>query len=226
MKPVIVALDVADEVQALQYVKNLSSHVDLFKVGPPLYLKFPNVVARIKDLGKDVFLDLKFHDIPNTVEASVRSAASLGVYSLTLHVSGGREMLKRAAQIAGRPKLWGVTVLTSQEPNDRKELGFEGTAEEAVPRYAKLAQEAGLDGVVSSVHEVASIKKICGASFVCVTPGIRLKGDALGDQKRVATPEAAARAGADFLVVGRPILESKNPSQVIEEIYDQIESKS
>ncbi|MCA6071500.1 MAG: orotidine-5'-phosphate decarboxylase [Endomicrobium sp.] len=154
-------------------------------------------------------MDLKFHDIPATVKRSVESARDLGVFSLTTHSIGGEEMLKAAASIENRPKIWAVTVLTSQI-----------TTPEEVARRAKLTKSCGIDGVISSPLEIALIKKECGKDFNVVTPGIRLL-KVNDDQKRVATPEIAIKEGADFIVVGRPILEAENPAEAAKNIYER-----
>jgi orotidine-5'-phosphate decarboxylase len=211
MKKLIVALDVHDEKKAIELVDTLSPWVDLFKVGPILFLKTgPSLIKKIKERGKEVFLDLKFHDIPNTVKESVASAAELGVYSLTLHSSGGEEMIKLAASLKNRPKLWCVTVLTSQN-----------ASQEQVVERALLARNSGADGVIASPHEAEAIKKACGNAFSVTTPGIRL-ASANDDQKRVATPSVAIKAGADFIVVGRPIIEANNPAAVAKQITEEI----
>ena len=214
MKPLILALDVFDYEEAMNYVDMLSDHVDIFKVGPILFLKHGHkVVNEINKKGKKVFLDMKFHDIPATVERSVKSAGDLGVYSLTLHSCGGMEMLQRASLLKNRPKLWAVTVLTSQD-----------TSTKEVVKRAKLAKDAGVDGVISSVHEASQIKKACGSGFSVITPGIRF-ADRQDDQKRVATPKAAIESGADFIVVGRPVLEADDPIEMVDRIYGNIDGK-
>lgn len=211
MKKTILALDVYDFKKAEKIVKDTSEYIDLFKVGPILFLQSgKEIIKMIKDNGKEVFLDMKFHDIPATVKRSVESAKELGVYSLTVHSIGGEEMLKAAASVENRPKIWAVTVLTSQI-----------TTPEEVIKRAKLAKECGVDGVIASPLEVALIKKECGKEFNVVTPGIRpAKAD--DDQKRVATPESAVKDGADFIVVGRPILEATDPAEAAKNIYESI----
>ncbi|MCB4790317.1 MAG: orotidine-5'-phosphate decarboxylase [Elusimicrobia bacterium] len=211
MKKLILALDIYEEKKALDMVKALSEYVDIFKVGPILFLKSgPSIVGKIKKLNKEVFLDLKFHDIPQTVKRAVQSAADLGVYSLTLHSSGGKDMIAEASSIQNRPKLWAVTVLTSQE-----------TKPEKVVELAILAKESGADGVIASPLEIGLIKKECGREFTVVTPGIRI-ANANDDQKRVAAPSSAIKAGADFIVVGRPIIEAENPKEAAKKIYEEI----
>jgi len=207
----ILALDVYDFKKAEKLVKDLSEYIDIFKVGPILFLQSgKEIIKMIKDNGKEVFLDLKFHDIPATVQRSVESAKDLGVYSLTVHSCGGREMLELASSVKNRPKIWAVTVLTSQLT----------TSKEVVQR-AELAKRCGVDGVISSPLEIEAIKKACGNSFEVVTPGIRpVKVD--DDQKRVATPELAIKTGANYIVVGRPIIEAKDPVEVAKNIYESI----
>lgn len=210
MKKTILALDVYDLQNAENLVKETSPYIDVYKVGPILFLKAgKEIIKIIKDNGKEVFLDLKFHDIPATVKRSVESARELGVFSLTVHSIGGEEMLKAAASVENRPKIWAVTVLTSQI-----------TMPEEVLRRAKLTKTCGIDGVISSPLEISLIKKECGKEFNVVTPGIRL-AKTNDDQKRVATPETAIKEGADFIVIGRTILEAENPIEVAKNIYER-----
>jgi len=211
MNKTILALDVFDFKKAEKLVKDLSPYIDVFKVGPILFLQSgKEIIKMINDNGKKVFLDLKFHDIPATVQRAVQSARDLGVYSLTVHSCGGEEMLKLATSVENRPKIWAVTVLTSQV-----------TTPEEVVRRAKLAKECGVDGVISSPLEIETIKSNCGKKFEVVTPGIRpIKVN--DDQKRVATPESAVKAGANFIVVGRPIIQAENPVEVAKNIYESI----
>lgn len=207
----ILALDVFDLKKAESLIKDLSPYIDVYKVGPILFLQSgKEVIKMINDLGKKVFLDLKFHDIPATVERAVKSARDLGVYSLTVHSCGGEEMLKLATAVENRPKIWAVTVLTSQK-----------TTPEEVVRRAKLAKECGVDGVISSPLEIETIKTNCGKEFEVVTPGIR-PVSLNDDQKRVATPESAVKAGANFIVVGRPIIAAENPVEAAKNIYNSI----
>ena len=213
MKKLIVALDVNDKGKALKLVAELSPYADIFKVGPILFLKEgKEIIKSIKDAGKEVFLDLKFHDIPATVQRSVESARDIGVYSLTLHSSGGREMLCAASSVEKRPALWAVTVLTSQK-----------TSPDEVVKRARLAKECGLNGVIASPLEIEEIKNACGKDFTVVTPGIRLQ-DSKDDQKRVATPSAAIKAGADFIVVGRPVIEAPSPAEAAKKISEEMYS--
>lgn len=211
MNKTILALDVFDFNKAEKLVKDLSPYIDIFKVGPILFLQSgKEIIKMINDNGKKVFLDLKFHDIPATVQRAVQSARDLGVYTLTVHSCGGEEMLKLATSVENRPKIWAVTVLTSQV-----------TTPEEVVRRAKLAKDCGVDGVISSPLEIETIKANCGKEFEVVTPGIRPVKVA-DDQKRVATPESAVKAGANFIVVGRPIIQAENPVEVAKNIYESI----
>jgi orotidine-5'-phosphate decarboxylase len=204
------------------------------KVGMELfYAAGPQFVLELKDAGYNVFLDLKLHDIPNTVKGGSASIARLGVDMFNVHAAGGRAMMEAAregveqalssAPGAAKPILIGVTQLTStsrQMLND--EIGIAGPIEEAVLRYAEAARNAGLDGVVASPLEVARIKERCGASFVTVTPGIRPAGAAIGDQSRVMTPEQAFAEGTDYIVIGRPITAADDPREAIERIVTSI----
>ena len=211
MNKTILALDVFDFKKAEKLVKDLSPYIDVFKVGPILFLQSgKEIIKMINDNGKKVFLDLKFHDIPATVQRAVQSARDLGVYSLTVHSCGGEEMLKLATSVENRPKIWAVTVLTSQV-----------TTPEEVLRRAKLAKDCGVDGVISSPLEIETIKSNCGKEFEVVTPGIR-PVKVQDDQKRVATPESAVKAGANFIVVGRPIIQAENSVEVAKNIYESI----
>jgi orotidine-5'-phosphate decarboxylase len=213
MKKIILALDIYDFEKAKQLVKETSRYIDIFKVGPILFLKYgKEIIKMIIDSGKEVFLDLKFHDIPNTVKRSVEAAKELGIFSLTVHSAGGEEMLKSATSVKNKPKIWAVTTLTSQIASP-----------EEVLKKAILSKSCGVDGVISSPSEVSFIKKECGKEFTVVTPGIRLiKSN--DDQKRTATPEVAVKAGADFIVVGRPIIEANNHVEAAKTIYESIKT--
>lgn len=219
MKPLIVALDVDTEKEALELIRATRKHVDIFKVGPSLVLKYgPDILKRIRKTGKKIFLDLKFHDIPNTMARSVAEAAKNGIFSATVHTSAGFQALKTVAELKGRPQIWGVTVLTSLSSDDLTDLGFERSPLEQAARLARLAKKAAIDGIVASVGETAALRQVLGPNFTVVTPGIRLPENSVGDQKRVATPSHAREAGANFIVVGRPIIESKEPDMVAEQI--------
>lgn len=217
----IVALDLPDPARAEKLVKLLASEVGLFKVGKQLFVNSgPTTVRMIQDVGGEVFLDLKFHDIPNTVAAASVEATRLGVRMFNLHASGGSTMMHTTAAAVNRvceeeslrqPWILAVTVLTSLDQQDLETLGVQQSLEQQVTRLACLAQDAGMSGVVCSAHEVPRIRAACGAPFMVVTPGIRPLDQGSGDQKRVMTPGDAVRAGIDYIVVGRPITESSDP---------------
>ncbi len=222
MKPLIVALDVEAEKEALAWVEKLSPWVDLFKVGPVLFLKGGQPLLKsLQNAGANIFLDMKFHDIPSVVKRAIEQAGEWGVFSATIHTAGGLEMMQQAAAVKQRPQLWGVTVLTSLDESDLKALGVGRSVAEQVVHLAKEAARAGLDGVISSGGDVKNIKQAVGSKFAVVTPGMRLEASA-DDQKRALTPWDARRNGADFFVVGRPILEAKDPVQVVKTIYDKL----
>lgn len=223
MKSLIVALDLPTATEALGLVDELGEEADYFKVGSQLFTREgPALVRELKDQGKRVFLDLKYHDIPHTVALAVEAAAELGIDMLTLHASGGTSMMKAARDAVGAdgPTLVGVTLLTSFSASDVEEVWNKEirSIRDDVARLAGLAAEAGLDGVVSSAMEVEAVKRRHGPGFLVVTPGIRSAGERAGDQSRIATPADAVRAGADYLVVGRPIYEAKEPRAVFETI--------
>jgi orotidine-5'-phosphate decarboxylase len=221
----IVALDVESRERAGRLVAELLPHVSMFKVGKELFTtEGPEVVRSIVASGGRVFLDLKFHDIPNTVAKAVGAAAQLGAFFVTLHVSGGRAMLEAAASAlpAEGTQLLGVTVLTSHTDETLKETGAGGTVKETVGRLAILARESGLDGVVCSPHEITLIRESVGNDLLIVTPGIRPKGSAKGDQARVTTPLEALRLGADYIVVGRPITEATSPADAAQAIVEEL----
>ena len=211
---IIVALDTDSPDSALAVVEALAGEVGMFKVGMELFPRGgPELVRKVRETGADVFLDLKFHDIPNTVAGGVRSAAALGVKFATVHASGGREMLARAAEAARGTgtMVLAVTVLTSIDESDLSEIGFSSPPADLVVRLARMAVREGIGGIVCSAREVAAVRELAGRSAVLVTPGVRLPEDAVGDQKRVVTPFDAMRNGADYLVVGRPITKAADP---------------
>ena len=217
----IFALDVASVPEAIELVKLLRGEVGMFKIGKQLFLHAgPEIVREIKQQGAEVFLDLKFHDIPRTVAKASAEATRLGIRMFDLHASGSVAMMRQTIAEVNkvcrtehlvRPKLLAVTVLTSLNQDDLRRLGVRSGVESQVVRLARLAREAGMDGVVASPHEVARIRKECGRKFLIVTPGIRPPRGAMDDQKRVMTPEAAVRAGANYLVVGSPIRDAADP---------------
>jgi orotidine-5'-phosphate decarboxylase len=208
--------------------KRLRGATGLFKVGSQLFTaEGPKVVQKLADLGHGIFLDLKFHDIPNTVAGAVSSAAALaGVKLLTLHATGGLAMMEAARGAVGvgkkRPALLGVTILTSMDAPTMESVGLAGTPASRALDLARLALQAGLDGVVASAHEVAAIRQACGPNFLIVVPGIRPASASLNDQSRVATPASAIRAGASYLVVGRPITGERDPRQAALAIATEI----
>lgn len=224
---VITALDYPDAASALECAKRLKPELCALKVGKELFTAAgPQLVEKLQDQGFKIFLDLKFHDIPNTTAKAVAAAARLGVWMVNVHCSGGRVMMEAAAEAAAsqahKPILIGVTVLTSMDEAQLKDLGITDPIDEVVLRLASLAKECGLDGVVSSAREAALIKECIAQPFVNVTPGIRPAGAALGDQKRVLTPLEALKAGADYLVIGRPITQAADPVAALESINAEI----
>ena len=224
----IVALDVPTLAAASKLVDTLSPTVDCYKIGKELFTsEGPAVVKMVHDRGAKVFLDLKFHDIPNTVAGAVRAAARLGVWMVNVHVCGGADMMREAAQAAAAspkpPLVIGVTVLTSMNEAGLKEVGVTGSAVgEQVVRLARLAKSNGLSGVVASAQEATTLRRAFGKDFLIVTPGVRPAGSAAGDQKRILTPRDAITAGADHLVVGRPITESADPKAAAEAILKEM----
>ena len=224
----IVALDLADANKALALVQQLGDTVTFYKVGKELFTAVgPSIVRELVDSGKKVFLDLKFHDIPNTVAGAVRSASALGVSLLTVHASGGSKMLQAAAEAAAqsatRPIILAVTVLTSLALEDLGEIGISGTVEAQVLRLSALALNAGCGGIVASAQESSRLRQSLGDRFTLVTPGIRPDGGIAADQARVVTPELAIRSGANYLVVGRPITAADHPKDAALTILRQIE---
>jgi orotidine-5'-phosphate decarboxylase len=221
----IVALDVPGADQARRLVDALAGAVGMFKVGSELFTAAgPDFVRELVARGEHVFLDLKFHDIPNTVAGAVASAGQLGVSLIDVHGLGGRAMMAAAAGAlpAMGCRLLAVTILTSHDEATLGELGLPGTIHHSVDRLARLAKDAGVDGVVASPQEVALVREACGDGFLIVTPGIRPTGAARGDQARLATPREARRAGADYLVVGRPITQSADPRGAAAAILDEM----
>src|SRR5215475_16070596 len=229
----IVALDFDSLNTALKFAKPLADLVGMFKIGSQLFTAAgPAAVKEISALGPGIFLDLKFHDIPNTVAGAVLSAAAMtGVQLVNVHALGGTAMLHAAAQAisagvpmgADRPRLIAVTVLTSMDAKAIREVGIGGPPKSRVVKLAKLAQEAGVDGVVASVQEAKAIRKARGPEFLIVTPGVRPKeqsADDKDDQARTATPREAIKAGADFIVVGRPIIAAADPRAAAQAIVD------
>ncbi|MDP2633612.1 MULTISPECIES: orotidine-5'-phosphate decarboxylase [unclassified Pseudoalteromonas] len=227
-KKVLIALDYDDQQTALNFVKQLSPDTCRLKVGKEMFTYFgPAFVKELIELGFDVFLDLKFHDIPNTVAKAVTAAAKMGVWMVNVHASGGVEMMTKAKQALEQfgddaPLLIAVTVLTSMDAAELTRLGVDKTPAEQVIYLAKLAKESGLDGVVCSAQEAKQLKAALGDEFKLVTPGIRPAGSDAGDQKRIMTPKQAIDDGSDYLVVGRPITQAADPVAVLKAINDSL----
>ena len=229
----IFALDVDSLRDAETLVDELLPEVGMFKIGKQLFLHSgPAVVRLVKERGSDVFLDLKFHDIPRTVAKAGVEAARLGVRIFDVHASGSAEMMRATVAEVGRtcrrqglakPKMLAVTVLTSLSREDLKRVGIMAGIESQVVRLARLAKESGMDGAVASPQEIGAIRKACGRGFTIVTPGVRLAKDAHDDQKRVTTPAEAVRAGADYLVVGKPIRDARSPRDAARAIVADME---
>ncbi len=223
----IVALDVPGATEARQIVQAIGEAATTYKIGKQLFTaEGPQVVRDLVASGRKVFLDLKYHDIPNTVAAAVRSAAELGVSMMTVHASGGSKMLRAAVEAASqspaKPMVLAVTVLTSLSDADLQELGIAGSVLSQVLRLGALARAAGCGGLVASAQEARELRKALGEGFAIVTPGVRPAGAAAGDQARVVTPKEAIAAGATYLVVGRPILEAPDPAKAARQIADEI----
>lgn len=224
---IVVACDFASVDDCLQFIEPLDPSIVRIKVGKELFaIGGPELVKTIVAKGFDVFLDLKYHDIPNTVAKAVAAAARLGVWMVNVHAGGGSKMMRAAREALEEfdnpPLLIGVTVLTSMSADDLQELGIHKTPDEQVTLLAKLAKESGLDGVVCSAQEATQLKSLCGDDFVLVTPGIRPAGSAVNDQQRIMTPEQAIEAGSDYLVIGRPITSSENPVQACIDIHNSL----
>lgn len=225
----ILALDLEDRQSAIELLQRAGTELQWVKIGLQMFTRYgPDYVREIADLGKRVFLDLKLHDIPNTVAKAVESISELPIDMLTIHTCGGREMMQKAvaAQQEAAPHLTllGVTVLTSMDQASLSEIGLARSPEDQVLALADLAAEAGMNGLVCSPHEVEKIHARHGGAFALVTPGIRPSGSDAGDQKRIMTPSEAARAGSDFIVVGRPIYQAAQPQDVVGSIYEELQS--
>jgi orotidine-5'-phosphate decarboxylase len=225
----IVALDVPGATQARRIVQTLGGAVTTYKIGKQLFTaEGPQVVRDLVSSGRKVFLDLKFHDIPNTVAAAVKAAAQLGVSMMTVHASGGSKMLQAAVEAAvqspAAPVILAVTVLTSLSDSDLQELGIAGNVTSQVLRLGALARAAGCGGLVASAQEAQELRRRLGEDFAIVTPGIRPPDSATGDQARVVTPRDAIAAGATHLVVGRPILDAPDPARAAQQIVQEIEA--
>ncbi len=227
----IVALDFPVAELAYQLVQRLDPKLCRLKIGNILFTQAgPSLVEDLMNSGFDVFLDLKYHDIPQTVAGACRAAAELGAWMVNVHIQGGKRMLEAAVEAIQpfnhKPLLIGVTILTSLQDEDLAPLGVQTAIEKLVPRMALLAEQTGLDGVVCSSQEAAILREQLNLSFVLVTPGIRLEGDEAADQKRILTPSAAIRAGSSYLVVGRPITQARDPLKVLEQIHSEMATNS
>ena len=233
MNPILVALDVDSADKALTLATTVRGEVGGYKIGKQLFTAVgPSIVREITALGEHVFLDLKFHDIPRTVARAGVEATRLGVWMFNVHASGSFEMMRATVDEVGaacrkeglaKPKLLAVTVLTSLSRDDLKLVGVQAGPESQVVRLARLARDAKMDGVVASPHEIARIRRACGPDFLIVTPGVRPKEAGWDDQKRVMTPAEAIRAGADYLVVARPVIQAKDPVKAARDIVAEME---
>ncbi|WP_273428841.1 orotidine-5'-phosphate decarboxylase [Chitinibacter tainanensis] len=225
---IVVALDYPNAAGALAFAERVNPQLCRLKVGKELFTAAgPQLVEQLSGKGFEVFLDLKFHDIPNTVAQACKMAADLGVWMVNVHASGGRKMMETTREtldkLSQRPLLIAVTVLTSMGVEDLQELGLHCSPAEQVERLAKLTKSCGLDGVVCSAQEASLLKAACGQDFKLVTPGIRPADAALDDQNRVMTPAAAIAAGADYLVIGRPITQSADPLATLQAIQASLQ---
>ena len=228
--PIIVAVDFSDTKSAWNFIDKVEPKDCRLKIGKELFTHAgPDFIKQIKQKGFDIFLDLKFHDIPNTVAKAVAAAAELGVWMTNVHASGGVRMMEAAKDALYQygkdaPLLIAVTVLTSMESSDLKEIGIEVSPLEQATRLALLAKNCGLDGVVCSAKEVQSFRTRLGSDFKLVTPGIRPAGSTPDDQRRIMTPQRAQAAGADYLVIGRPITQAEDPSKALQTILSTLDS--
>ena len=229
---IVFALDVEHFGEAQHWVTRLKGHVGIFKVGKQLFTHAgPKVIDMIRQKGQKVFLDLKYHDIPNTVAKAGEEATKLNVTMFNLHALGGFEMMRKTVEASkamakslgiSKPLILAVTILTSMNEETLKEVGVQGPLIEEVGRLALLSLKAGVDGVVASPQEIGIIRQKCGAKFLIVTPGIRHPSDKKDDQKRTMSPKEAITAGANYLVIGRPIKEAKDPLEAVQKIIEDI----
>ena len=227
--PIIVALDFPSQADALALVERLDPSRCRLKVGKELFTRSgPALVEKLVGSGYEVFLDLKFHDIPNTVAAACRAAADLGVWMVNIHALGGRRMMEAAREAvdksANSPKLIAVSILTSMGQDDLSEIGLPGSPGENVQRLARLAQQAGMDGLVCSPQEVAMLRETLGPAFDLVTPGLRPAWSEKGDQTRITTPSQAIVMGSTYLVIGRPITAAPEPLMALQRIEDELKA--
>ena len=221
---IIVALDVATKKEALVLVDQLRGQISFFKIGLQLYTaEGPEIVRAVRGSGGKVFLDLKLHDIPNTVACAVESASQLDVQMLTIHLSGGLQMVRAATDARkGMMSILGVTVLTSANEELLRQLGISDDVNRHVSRLAKIGVENGVDGLVASAHEIKALREQFGSKIKIVVPGIRPSWSDAGDQKRVMTPREAIESGADYLVIGRPITAHANPVEAVKKILEEL----
>ncbi|PTQ78632.1 orotidine-5'-phosphate decarboxylase [Nitrosomonas oligotropha] len=223
---IIVALDFPSAEDALKLARKLKPHLCRLKVGKELFTAAgPQLVEKLMHMEFDVFLDLKFHDIPNTVASACKAAAHLGVWMMNVHALGGRKMLTAARDTipqSSNTKLIAVTLLTSMDQSDIADIGLQGKPEQIVMRLAQLAKDCGLDGVVCSALEATNLRQQFGADFCLVTPGIRPADSQVNDQKRITTPQQAIENGASYLVIGRPITQSNNPHLICQQLNEEI----
>jgi len=233
MKRVIVALDVETGDRAMEIVRACDGAISFFKVGKQLFTaEGPDIVRRIKKTGSRVFLDLKYHDIPNTVAKATLEAVKLGADIVDIHTSGGFEMMRKtmesveeycASHRVSKPEIFGITILTSLDDEELKRIGYTGTTRNMVSRLAALGHKAGINGVVCSPLEISLVKETCGGNFKTLTPGIRpFFAQSLDDQKRVMTPADAFNAGTDYIVMGRPITKAQNIEEALRKLDDEI----
>jgi orotidine-5'-phosphate decarboxylase len=221
--PIICAIDATDIAAAKKLVQSVRGSVGAIKLGLEFFTA--NGAAGVNAVAGDapLFLDLKFHDIPNTVAGAVRATKGINAFMMTVHTSGGKAMMQAAAKaakdLANKPMIIGVTMLTSLDEVDLESVGIKNDIKNQVSKLADLAQQSGLDGVVCSPHEIEMLRKQCGKDFKLIVPGIRPEGSAIGDQKRVMTPKEALAKGADYLVIGRPITEAENPAGAAQDIF-------
>ncbi|REF28149.1 orotidine-5'-phosphate decarboxylase [Xenorhabdus cabanillasii] len=226
--PVVVALDYDNQDAALAFVDKIDPQSCRLKVGKEMFtLNGPQFIQVLHQRGFDVFLDLKFHDIPNTTARAVAAAAELGVWMVNIHASGGERMMTAAKEALlpygkDAPLLIAVTVLTSMEQSDLLGTGIDVTPAQHAERLAKLTKQCGLDGVVCSAHEAQQLKEVCGQEFKLITPGIRPEGSDAGDQRRIMTPPQAVQTGVDYMVIGRPITRAENPALALQQINQSI----
>jgi orotidine-5'-phosphate decarboxylase len=219
----MVALDMDEGDRAARLAAEIGSQVDALKIGSQLFTRNgPELVRRIIASGGRVFLDLKYHDIPNTVAAAVRGASEMGVSWLTVHASGGSRMIREAKEAAGDAKILAVTVLTSLDKEAIREIGFSGEIRDQVVRLGAMSREAGADGIVCSALEVGLLRETLDDDCILVTPGIRSAGSSSDDQARVATPAGAVAAGANYLVVGRPVVQAPDPAGAVRSILEEM----